>query len=111
MAEEQIIKLKNSWIDWAQFILIGLLVPFFLFPSIKYSWIFLVVPAIWILRWIIKRNFIERTALDWPILLLSFQVFVSCLIVPDLAFSLPKIAGVLFGIAFFYSITALLKTT
>ena len=68
------------------------------------------VPAIWILRWIIKRNFIERTALDWPILLLSFQVFVSCLIVPDLAFSLPKIAGVLFGIAFFYSLTALLKT-
>lgn len=110
MAKEQIIKLKNSWIDWAQFILIGLLAPFFLFPSIKYSWIFLLVPAIWILRWIIKRNFIERTTLDWPILLLSFQVFVSCLIVPDVAFSLPKIAGVLFGIAFFYSVTALLNT-
>ena len=110
MAKEQIIKLKNSWIDWAQFMLIGLLAPFFLFPSIKYSWIFLILPAIWILRWIIKRNFFERTTLDWPILLLSFQVFVSCLIVPELAFSLPKISGVLFGIAFFYSITALLKT-
>jgi putative inorganic carbon (HCO3(-)) transporter len=31
------------------------------------------------------------------------------LIVPDLAFSLPKIAGALFGVAFFYSVTALLK--
>lgn len=110
MPKKQINIIENSWIDWTQFILIALLSPFFLFPSMKYSWIFLIVPAIWILHFIIKRNFFERTILDWPIFFLAIQVFVTCLIVPNLAFNMPKIAGVLFGIAFFYSITALLKT-
>lgn len=102
--------IKNSWIDWAQLLLIGLLAPFFLFPSLKYVWVLLIVPSIWICRWIIKRNFFERSILDWAIFILTIQVFATCLIVPDLAFSLPKIAGVLLGIAFFYSIIALLKT-
>jgi O-antigen ligase len=43
-------------------------------------------------------------------LILTIQVFATCLIVHDLAFSLPKIAGLLFGITFFYAIAALLKT-
>lgn len=101
---------ENSWIDWVQLILVGLVAPFFLFPSLKYTWILLIVPSIWIWRFIIKKKIFERSILDWAIFILAFQVFATCLIVPDLAYSLPKITGVLFGIAFFYSITALLKT-
>ena len=110
MIKEQINIIKNSWIDWVQLILIGIFAPFFLFPSIKYSWILLIIPSIWIWRWLIKKNFFERSVLDWAIFILTIQVFASCLIVPDLALSLPKITGVLFGIAFFYSLRALLKT-
>ncbi len=110
MRTESINIIKNSWIDWIQFILIGLLAPLFLFPSLKFTWIFLIVPAIWIWRWTAKKNFFERTVLDWAIFILAIQVFATCLIVPDLAFSLPKIAGVLFAIAFFYSVVALLKS-
>lgn len=110
MRKESINLIKGSRIDWIQFILIGLLAPFFLFPSMKYIWILFIIPLIWIWRWVAKNNFFERTILDWAIFILAIQVLATCLIVPDLAFSLPKIAGVLFGIAFFYSITALLKT-
>ncbi|NQT81109.1 MAG: O-antigen ligase family protein [Candidatus Aminicenantes bacterium] len=96
------------WIDWIQLFLIGLTAPLFLFPSMKYIWIFLIIPGIWICRWIIKRHFFERTLLDWAIVILSVQVFATCIIVPDISFSLPKIAGVILGLAFFYSIVALL---
>lgn len=107
---EQINMIKNSWVDWAQFILIGLLAPFFLFPSMKYVWVLFVVPSLWICRWLVKKNFFERSILDWAIFILAIQVFATCLIVPDLAFSLPKIAGVLLGIAIFYSMIALMKS-
>ena len=110
MIKEAVNLIKSSWIDWIQFILIGLLAPFFLFPSMKYIWILFIVPLIWIWRRVAKKDFFERTILDWAIFILAIQVFATCFIVPDFAFSLPKIAGVLFGIAFFYSITALLKT-
>jgi putative inorganic carbon (HCO3(-)) transporter len=102
--------IKENWIDWLQLLLIALLAPLFLFPTMKYVGLFLIVPAVWIWRWLDKKNILERTSLDWPIFILIIQVFATCLIVPDLAFSLPKIAGILFGIAFFYSIVALLKT-
>lgn len=110
MGKELINKIKSSRIDWIQFILIGLLAPFFLFPSMKYIWILFIVPLIWIWRRVAKKDFFERTILDWAIFILAIQVFATCFIVPDLAFSLPKITGVLFGIAFFCSIIALLKT-
>lgn len=102
--------IKNTWVDWIQLFMIGLIAPFFLFPSMKYIWIFLVIPGIWICRWIIKKHFFERTVIDWAIVVLYIHVFLTCIIVPDLGFSLSKIAGVLFGVFFFYSIVALLTS-
>jgi len=101
---------KYFWVDWLQLFLIGLTAPLFLFPSMKYVWIFLIIPMIWTCRRIIKKRFFARTVLDWALVILLIQVFATCVIVPDLGFSLPKIAGVLLGLAFFYSIVALLTT-
>ena len=101
---------KNSLIDWIQLFLISLTAPFFLFPSMRYIWVLLVIPGIWIWRWIAKKHFFERTVLDWAIFILFIHVFAACLTVPDLGYSLPKITGILFGIIFFYSIIALLKS-
>ena len=107
--EEKNIK-KYFNIDWIQLFLIGLTAPFFLFPSIKFVWIFLIIPGVWICRWIVKNNFFERTSLDWALFILLIQVFATCIIVPDISFSLPKIAGVFFGLAFFYSIASLVTS-
>jgi len=102
--------IKDSRVDWIQIVLIGLVAPFFIFPSMKYIWVLCVVPGIWILRWMVKKEFFEKTILDWAIIILFIQVFITCIIVPDIGFSLPKIAGVLFGLAVFYSLVALLKS-
>jgi len=110
MRQEEKKIIKNSWIDWIQVFLIGLIAPFFLFPSMKYVWVLFIIPGIWICRWIVKKYFFERTALDWAVFVLFIYVFATCVIVPDLDFSLPKIAGVLLGLAVFYSIVALLKS-
>jgi hypothetical protein len=48
-----------------------------------------------------------RTNMDWPLALLLVQVFVACLRVPDLDFSLPKVAGIVLGISIFYALTIL----
>jgi putative inorganic carbon (HCO3(-)) transporter len=109
--QEKEIDIRNkSWIDWVQAVLIVLTAPFFVFPSMRFVWILLVVPSILICRWSIKKKFFEKTIIDWPIAILFIQVFATCLIVPDIAFSLPKIAGVLFGFSFFYATVALLNT-
>lgn len=110
MRKESIKITNKSWIDWLQLFLIGLTAPFFLFPSMKYVWMFLIIPMTWTCRKITKKRFFERTVLDWAVFILLIQVFATCIIVPDLSFSLPKIAGVIFGVAFFYSIIALLRT-
>ncbi len=108
MREEVKKLIKNSWIDCIQLLLIGLTAPFFLFPSMKFVWVLFIVPGVWICRWIVKKQPFERTALDWAVIILLIQVFTTSIIVPDLSFSLPKIAGVLLGVFFFYSIVALL---
>lgn len=101
---------KDTLVDWAQLFMLGLAAPFFLFPSMKYAWVFLIIPLILISRWLVKNRFYERSILDWAMAILLVQVFVTCIIVPDISFSLPKMAGVLFGIAFFYSIVALMSS-
>ncbi len=107
--KEKILR-KDSLVDWANLFLLGLAAPFFLFPSMKYAWVFFIIPLILISRRLVKNRFYERSILDWAIAILLIQVFVTCIIVPDISFSLPKIAGVLFGIAFFYSIVALMTS-
>ena len=108
MREEVQLLVKNYWVDWIQLLLIGLTAPFFLFPSMKLIWILFILPGVWICRWIIKKQPFERTALDWAIIILLIQVFTTCMIIPDFSFSLPKIAGVLLGVFFFYAIVTLL---
>jgi len=100
----------NSWIDWVQLSFVGLAAPFFLFPSIKYTWIFLIIAGTWVLRWTINKQLFPRTIIDWAIALLCIQVFATCMIVSDLSFSLPKIAGVVYGLFIFYSIVAILNS-
>ncbi len=99
----------NSWIDFAQLLILGLASPFFLFPSMKFIWILLIFPLFCIVRKLFKKSCIDRTIADWAVLILVIQVFLTCFVVDDLLLSLPKIMGILFGIAAFYTIAALLK--
>ena len=86
-----------------------------------YWWVllFLLFPVVWFVnpartvvlglmlllpagRMLAYRRAIPATPLNWPIALLLIMVLVSSWVTPDLTFSLPKIAGTLFGIAVYF---------
>jgi hypothetical protein len=99
-----------SWVEWVQvFVVVGM-APFFLFPDISRAWIFMILPFLLVLRWVKRRRFFDRTILDGGILVICIQVFITCLIVPDIVFSLSKIGGLVYGIFLFYALVSLLKT-
>ena len=101
---------RDVIMGWLQMGLLLVLAPLFLFPAEKYVWVLLLFPCFLIFKWILSGRVIERTVIDWAIALLLIQVLVTCFIVPDLWFSLPKIAGVIFGVVFFYTALNLLKS-
>ena len=83
---------------------LALLWPVALFPSAWLTPLLLVLPALWGARRLARGRFVPRTPLDWPLALLLLMVLVSAFVTPDLAYSLPKITGLVFGVALFYAL-------
>jgi len=98
------LKIRADWLKWLQIVLFALLAPFFIFPSVKRTWIFLIVIFFLFVKWGIQKKTFERTVVDWAVFILIIQVFLSSIRTTDLDLSLPKIAGVIYGILVFYII-------
>ncbi|MBN1274124.1 MAG: O-antigen ligase family protein [Candidatus Aminicenantes bacterium] len=101
---------KTSWFDWLQIVLLALASPFFLFPSLKFVWIVLLLPALALARKFLKNEFFRRTPADIPVLLLLVQTCLTFLAVDTPDQALPKAAGLFFAVAVFYAVIALLNT-
>lgn len=100
---------KTPWAEWILPSLLLLLSPLFLFPQKSTVWILFVVPLIFLFLFLKKKITFQRTMLDWKILILSFLVLVSGLVVADVTISLPKVVGFFFGVFVFYSLVPLFK--
>jgi len=109
-AKEMMKKTAAKWFDAVHTAVLIAVAPFFIFPKPQLKWILFIIPLLWIMRRILENHFVERTILDIPIVVFLAAVFVTILRVTDVSHSLPKIAGTLFAIAFFYAVTAVLKT-
>ena len=96
----------SAWLLRWGWLLLVVASPFLLLPSPERSPALMVAPA---LVWVYGRGREARTPLDWPITLLCLMVLVSLYATYDIAFSLTKIAGVLFGVALFYVLTYQLR--
>jgi putative inorganic carbon (HCO3(-)) transporter len=96
--------------EWLQAAVLVLLSPLFLFPKENLAWLFAVIPLLWVIRKMVKREFLERTVIDLPLLIILVMVFITTLSGANASHSLPKAAGLLLGVGLFYAITALLKT-
>ncbi len=102
------------WIDRLHWLWLLLAAPFLLFPNPKRSLVMLVVPASWILQWIVKRQNktspvrsnipLPLSPLNSTLLVMAIMVLVSIWASYDIAFSLPKISGMVlaFGVFFAY---------
>lgn len=87
---------------------LALLAPLALFPTPTRFVALLAIPVLWLWRWRVTRNpqsghLIPRTPLDGAIFWIALMVLVSLYATFDIAFSLPKIAGLVYGIAVFYA--------
>ena len=100
--------LKRS-ADWIPFLIVLAISPLFLFPSREKNWIFLVFFAMALILKVIKGKIFGPTPLDLAILMLLIQILISSFVVSDIELSLPKIAGAIFGILFFYFSLDVLK--
>ncbi len=85
-------------------LLLAAIAPFLMFPRPEWLPLLLTLPLLWLIRGVGTGHFIRRTPLDWAILLMLFMVLVSLYATYDVAFSLPKISGVLLGAAAFYAV-------
>jgi putative inorganic carbon (HCO3(-)) transporter len=103
-------KTRVQLFDWLQMAVLAAVSPFFIFPRPQLWWIILIIPLLWTVRKIVEKHFVEPTMVNVPMFIFLTAVLISTSRVPDFANSLPKFAGVLFAIAFFFAIAALLKT-
>jgi putative inorganic carbon (hco3(-)) transporter len=78
--------------------------PALLFPRAGWTPVMLVIPLTWLARRIGRGRVVRRTPLDWAILLMLVMVLVSLYATFDVTLSLPKIAGMVLGVAIFYAV-------
>ena len=85
---------------------LALVFPLIIAARPAFSPILLLLPYLWIVRKANTGRFVPATPLNVSILCLLLMVFVSLYATADLAFSFPKIAGIIFGIAVFFAVEA-----
>jgi len=112
-----------GWIDRHHWLWLLLAAPLMLFPNPKRTPILLVVPTLWLLRWYVARcsppalsgaeephlalrtsHFILVTPLNGSILLIAIMLLVSTWATYDIAFSLPKVSGMVLGLGVFFAV-------
>jgi len=98
------LKRLARWVVRFELPILLILAHFFIFPTTARSLGFLGIPLVWIARKIAHGRFVRRTPLDWAIALLLLMVLVSLYATYSVAISLPRIAGVLLGVAIYYAV-------
>jgi putative inorganic carbon (HCO3(-)) transporter len=98
-------RLQSLWLFSALVLLTGA-APWLLFPDDQRAFMLIVLPVIWLLNRVFLGHFMPRTPYDLTILVLLVMVLLSVYATYDVRVSLPKIAGVLFGISWLYALVA-----
>lgn len=96
------------FLHWEWLILIVAL-PVLMFPSGVRSLALLIIPLFWLVRWLTTGRVIASTPLDTAVLLLAVALLVSLYAVFDIELSMPKIAGLVTGIALMYAVVAYMR--
>lgn len=96
-------------IDRSGLWLLLLLAPLFLFPAPGRNWLLLILPVFWLWRGFVSGRMVGRTPADLPVFLLIVQTGVTVFVIPDIEWSMGKIAGIAFGVAIFFELAARLK--
>lgn len=93
-------ELVRRW-DW---LLIVVIAPVALFPDARQVWALLAIPLVLVVQGLAWGGVLPITPLNPAMLLLAIMVGVSTFVTPDLANSLGKIAGTLYGMAVYFCV-------
>jgi hypothetical protein len=77
-----------------------------LFPNGPQALLLLLMPLLWLLRRMAAGTFVPVTPYNGAIMLMMLMVLVSLYATFDIALSMPKIAGMVLGVAVFYGAVA-----
>ena len=93
------------FIDRGHWLMLLVAAPLMLFPAPARTPLLLVVPVVWVIGWIARpRAPLPSTPLNAVLLVLMVMVLVSVVVTPDLAFSLPKVAGMVLAIGAYFAV-------
>jgi len=87
-----------------EWVVLALMLPLVLFPSPERALVLLLIPVLWLVRWVATGHLVPPTPLDWSLFGLLLMVLVSQYATFDMAHSLVKIAGLVYGLAVFYAV-------
>jgi len=105
-ADQPIGLLANAaqWVASVEPWLLLALLPFLMFTNRFTPVIAPVLLLPWLARKIARGHLTTRTAVDWPMVILLLMLPVSLWASPDLARSMPKLYGIILGVAVFYGV-------
>lgn len=94
----------GRWIVLWQWGFLLLMTPLLLFPSGYRGLVLLAIPLFWLVRKLAYGKFFATSPYDLAVICLLMMTGISVYVSFDIALSLPKIIGLLLGIALFYAI-------
>ncbi|MHC4617465.1 MAG: O-antigen ligase family protein [Planctomycetota bacterium] len=91
------------FLDRWHWLFLTLAAPFLLFPSPASSPALLIVPGLWIVAWMVKREPLPRTPLNGVMLVFGLMILVSIYATYDLTISLPRFSVIVLSIGVFFA--------
>lgn len=92
---------KISQFEW---LILLAIFPFILFLTPESAYILVVIPVLWVVRWVGSGRFFPPTPANLPLHLLLLMTAVSLFVAVDMKRSLPMGGGLFFGIALYYAL-------
>ena len=93
-----------SRIDRYHWVFLLLAAPLLVFISPNRVLILLIVPVLWLVSWKVTGKALLPTPLNLSLLVLTLALLVSIFATYDLSVSLPKIGGLILGLAAFFAL-------
>jgi putative inorganic carbon (HCO3(-)) transporter len=91
------------WLDQWHWVWVALAAPFLIFPTVARSFAMLIIPGVWMIGILARRDPLRRTPLNPALLLLAVMVLVSLYATYDLAQSFSKITGMVLAFGVFFA--------
>jgi putative inorganic carbon (HCO3(-)) transporter len=95
----RLLQIVTTW-EW---LLLLTLLPLLFFSTAAWALPFLLIPAFWLVRKVATGRFFPPTPYNISLLFLGLSLLISLFAVFDLILSLPKIGGLVFGIALYFA--------